>query len=108
MLYKVIHLQNLVAYHSNSLPKYFTFCEAPVSSGNTGCGSAGACSGGSSQVVSILSKLEDHSYFFTQIKSEARAGGPFDKVKVRESFTYSRLDDVPSLATVLDFQKQIY
>jgi chromosome segregation ATPase len=33
------------------------------------------------RVVSILSKLEDHSYFFTQIKSEARAGGPFDKVK---------------------------
>jgi len=34
-----------------------------------------------SRVISILSKLEDHSYFFTQIKSEARAGGPFDKVK---------------------------
>merc|ERR1719199_1082096 len=34
-----------------------------------------------SRVFSILSKLEDHSYFFTQIKSEARAGGPFDKVK---------------------------
>merc|ERR1719269_258317 len=33
------------------------------------------------RVISILSKLEDHSYFFTQIKSEARAGGPFDKVK---------------------------
>jgi len=33
------------------------------------------------RVVAILSKLEDHSYFFTQIKSEARAGGPFDKVK---------------------------
>merc|ERR1719316_456984 len=28
-----------------------------------------------SRVVSILSKPEDHSYFFTQIKSEARAGG---------------------------------
>merc|ERR1719359_1489865 len=34
-----------------------------------------------SRVISILSKLEDHSYLFTQIKSEARAGGPFDKVK---------------------------
>merc|ERR1719281_1758030 len=33
------------------------------------------------RVISILSKLEDHSYFFTQIQSEARAGGPFDKVK---------------------------
>merc|ERR1719453_2301142 len=33
------------------------------------------------RVISILSKLVDHSYFFTQIKSEARAGGPFDKVK---------------------------
>merc|ERR1719299_25224 len=33
------------------------------------------------RVISILSKLEDHSYLFTQIKSEARAGGPFDKVK---------------------------
>merc|ERR1719473_806287 len=33
------------------------------------------------RVISILSKLKDHSYFFTQIKSEARAGGPFDKVK---------------------------
>merc|ERR1719321_1282885 len=33
------------------------------------------------RVISILSKLEDHSYFFTQIKSEACAGGPFDKVK---------------------------
>merc|ERR1719387_1672359 len=33
------------------------------------------------RVLSILSKLEDHSYFFTQIKAEARAGGPFDKVK---------------------------
>merc|ERR1719484_50056 len=33
------------------------------------------------RVISILSKLEDHSYFFTQIKSQARAGGPFDKVK---------------------------
>merc|ERR1719333_1489015 len=34
-----------------------------------------------SRVISILSKLEDHSYLFTQLKSEARAGGPFDKVK---------------------------
>merc|ERR1719199_2321637 len=33
------------------------------------------------RVISILSKLQDRSYFFTQIKSEARAGGPFDKVK---------------------------
>merc|ERR1719321_1281052 len=33
------------------------------------------------RVVSLLSKIEDHSYLFTQIKSEARAGGPFDKVK---------------------------
>merc|ERR1719484_353575 len=33
------------------------------------------------RVMSILSKLADHSYFFTQIKAEARAGGPFDKVK---------------------------
>merc|ERR1719236_417393 len=33
------------------------------------------------RVISILSKIEDHSYFFTQIKSEARAGGSFDKVK---------------------------
>merc|ERR1719353_2728055 len=33
------------------------------------------------RVISILSKLEDRSYLFTQIKSEARAGGPFDKVK---------------------------
>merc|ERR550514_1354008 len=33
------------------------------------------------RVISILSKLKDHSYFFTQIQSEARAGGPFDKVK---------------------------
>jgi chromosome segregation ATPase len=33
------------------------------------------------RVVAILSKLADHSYFFTQIKAEARAGGPFDKVK---------------------------
>merc|ERR1719271_1983837 len=34
-----------------------------------------------SRVISILSKLEDHSYLFTQLKSQARAGGPFDKVK---------------------------
>merc|ERR1719213_628949 len=34
-----------------------------------------------SRVISILSKIEDHSYFFTQIKSEAGAGGAFDKVK---------------------------
>merc|ERR1719240_197462 len=33
------------------------------------------------RVLSLLSKIEDHSYFFTQLKSEARAGGPFDKVK---------------------------
>merc|ERR1719269_223985 len=33
------------------------------------------------RVLSVLSKIEDHTYFFTQIKSEARAGGPFDKVK---------------------------
>merc|ERR1719379_2338559 len=33
------------------------------------------------RVVSILSKIGDRSYFFTQITSEARAGGPFDKVK---------------------------
>merc|ERR1719213_947777 len=33
------------------------------------------------RVIAILSKIEDHSYFFTQIKSEARTGGPFDKVK---------------------------
>merc|ERR1719473_304574 len=34
-----------------------------------------------SRFVSTLSKIEDHSYFFTQIKSEAGAGGAFDKVK---------------------------
>merc|ERR1719265_1034755 len=33
------------------------------------------------RVLSLLSKIEDHSYLFTQVKSEARAGGPFDKVK---------------------------
>merc|ERR1719484_495063 len=33
------------------------------------------------RVLSLLSKIEDHPYFFTQIKTEARAGGPFDKVK---------------------------
>merc|ERR1719248_120289 len=33
------------------------------------------------RVISILSKIEDRSYLFTQVKSEARAGGPFDKVK---------------------------
>merc|ERR1719240_1977562 len=33
------------------------------------------------RVLSLLSKIEDHSYLFTQLKSEARAGGPFDKVK---------------------------
>jgi chromosome segregation ATPase len=33
------------------------------------------------RVLSVLSKIEDHSYLFTQVKSEARAGGPFDKVK---------------------------
>merc|ERR1719453_1708289 len=33
------------------------------------------------RVLSVLSKIEDHSYLFTQLKSEARAGGPFDKVK---------------------------
>merc|ERR1719163_325175 len=33
------------------------------------------------RVLSVLSKLQDRSYLFTQIKSEARAGGPFDKVK---------------------------
>merc|ERR1719407_398812 len=26
------------------------------------------------RVISVLSKIEDHTYFFTQIKSEARAG----------------------------------
>merc|ERR1719473_372788 len=38
-------------------------------------------SGKRDRVISILSKLEDHSYLFTQLKSQARAGGPFDKVK---------------------------
>jgi chromosome segregation ATPase len=38
-------------------------------------------SGKRDRVISILSKLADQSYLFTQIKSEARAGGPFDKVK---------------------------
>merc|ERR1719506_2368634 len=33
------------------------------------------------RVLSVLSKIEDHSYLFTQTKDEARAGGPFDKVK---------------------------
>merc|ERR1719331_2584386 len=33
------------------------------------------------RVLSLLSKIEDHSYLFTQLKSQARAGGPFDKVK---------------------------
>merc|ERR1719421_2684388 len=33
------------------------------------------------RVLSLLSKIQDHSYLFTQLKSEARAGGPFDKVK---------------------------
>merc|ERR1719248_505384 len=45
-----------------------------------------------SRVISILSKLEDHSYFFTQIKSEARAGGPFDKVKGLIEDMISRLE----------------
>merc|ERR1719353_291696 len=44
------------------------------------------------RVISILSKLEDHSYFFTQIKSEARAGGPFDKVKGLIEDMISRLE----------------
>jgi len=33
------------------------------------------------RIMATLSKIEDHSYFFTQIKSEAGAGGAFDKVK---------------------------
>jgi chromosome segregation ATPase len=33
------------------------------------------------RVLALLAKMEDHSYLFTQLKSEARAGGPFDKVK---------------------------
>merc|ERR1719486_1468016 len=33
------------------------------------------------RVISILSKIEDHSYLFSQLRSETRAGGPFDKVK---------------------------
>merc|ERR1719453_370427 len=44
------------------------------------------------RVISILSKLVDHSYFFTQIKSEARAGGPFDKVKGLIEDMITRLD----------------
>jgi len=46
-----------------------------------------------SRVISILSKLEDHSYFFTQIKSEARAGGPFDKVKGLIESMITRLEE---------------
>merc|ERR1719453_340755 len=44
------------------------------------------------RVVSILSKLDDHSYLFTQIKSQARAGGPFDKVKGLIENMISRLE----------------
>jgi len=33
------------------------------------------------RVIAILSKMNDRSYLFTQLKSEARTGGPFDKVK---------------------------
>merc|ERR1719321_1281891 len=44
------------------------------------------------RVLSLLSKIEDHSYFFTQIKSEARAGGPFDKVKGLIESMISRLE----------------
>merc|ERR1719159_2328547 len=33
------------------------------------------------RVIAILSKMDDRSYLFTQLKSEARTGGPFDKVK---------------------------
>jgi chromosome segregation ATPase len=43
------------------------------------------------RIISILSKIEDHTYFFTQIKSEARAGGPFDKVKGLIESMISRL-----------------
>merc|ERR1719197_1013642 len=44
------------------------------------------------RVLSVLSKIEDHTYFFTQIKSEARAGGPFDKVKGLIESMISRLE----------------
>merc|ERR1719454_2463412 len=44
-----------------------------------------------SRVISILSKLEDHTYLFSQLKSEARAGGPFDKVKGLIESMISRL-----------------
>merc|ERR1719502_2404024 len=44
------------------------------------------------RVLSLLSKIEDHTYFFTQIKSEARAGGPFDKVKGLIESMISRLE----------------
>merc|ERR1719426_634762 len=45
------------------------------------------------RVISILSKIEDRSYFFTQIKSEARAGGPFDKVKGLIESMITRLEE---------------
>merc|ERR1719456_1665494 len=44
------------------------------------------------RVLSVLSKIEDHSYLFTQVKSEARAGGPFDKVKGLIESMISRLE----------------
>jgi len=44
------------------------------------------------RVLSVLSKIEDHSYLFTQVKSEARAGGPFDKVKGLVESMISRLE----------------
>merc|ERR1719263_2777970 len=44
------------------------------------------------RVLSVLSKIEDHSYLFTHVKSEARAGGPFDKVKGLIESMISRLE----------------
>merc|ERR1719409_2438286 len=44
------------------------------------------------RVLSVLSKLQDRSYLFTQIKSEARAGGPFDKVKGLIEIMITRLE----------------
>jgi len=43
------------------------------------------------RVISILSKIEDHSYLFSQLRSETRAGGPFDKVKGLIESMISRL-----------------
>merc|ERR1719482_1190333 len=64
--------------------------------------------------MAVLAKLEvtDKSYFFAQVQSEARAGGPFEKSKAKQAELTANSDKSQvriekATATIAELKEQI-